>query len=299
MGIETRRHLYATFFSTALLCLSCLNTASAQYVVSARAGMVHDTVGAVFLDEQPVEANVAQNLFPQMREGQSLRTEDGRAEVLLSPSIFLRMGESSSLRMDSISLADTQFSVERGVALVEVVELTKGARIQVRLGSSVTEFGRPGVYRFEASQGVVLIFGGEAVVRNDRKIVKAKRGSSVTIRQGATKSAFDTKATDALQRWSSERSFKLFDENAEARQRQTHWQLVGLGFVWNEDFGVKFYSAATLADFNRKQREEARQQEQMKRMEAEAQQRDAEQRQKEDLAAYQQQQQQQQQASRK
>ena len=55
----------------------------AQPVVSAKSGVIAYVEGKVFLRDQPVEYSVTK--FPKMKENPVLRTEDGRAEVLLTP----------------------------------------------------------------------------------------------------------------------------------------------------------------------------------------------------------------------
>src|SRR4051812_19976766 len=52
--------------------------------------------------------------------GQVLSTENGKAEILLTPGIFLRIDRNSAVRMDSPGLANTALTLEQGRALVEV-----------------------------------------------------------------------------------------------------------------------------------------------------------------------------------
>src|ERR1700678_2117710 len=59
----------------------------------------------------------------ELQPGQSLVTEKGKAEVLLTPRVFLRIGNNSSVKMISPSLTDTEVEVDRGHAMVEVAEI--------------------------------------------------------------------------------------------------------------------------------------------------------------------------------
>lgn len=63
--------------------------ASAQSVISAKSGVVHYVEGRAFLNDQLVETKFGE--FPDLKENQVLRTEEGRAEVLLTPGVFLRV----------------------------------------------------------------------------------------------------------------------------------------------------------------------------------------------------------------
>src|SRR5581483_12433636 len=78
----------------------------AQSVISAHSGLVHFFDGSVFLDDQRLEQKTGK--FDQINNGSELRTQDGRAEVLLTPGTFLRLGANSSIRMLSNKLEDTR-----------------------------------------------------------------------------------------------------------------------------------------------------------------------------------------------
>src|SRR5262249_1429144 len=71
--------------------------AVAQSVISARSGLIHYAEGRVLLDGKPVEVKLT--AFPQIKDNVALSAEDGRAEVLLNPGVFLRIGENSAVRM--------------------------------------------------------------------------------------------------------------------------------------------------------------------------------------------------------
>src|SRR5258708_5685696 len=55
--------------------------------------------------------------------GQSLDTQIGKAEILLTAGSFLRLGDNSSVTMISPSLTDTELRLDKGRATVEVAEL--------------------------------------------------------------------------------------------------------------------------------------------------------------------------------
>src|SRR5437899_331574 len=93
------------------------SAAFAQQVISARSGLIHYVEGAVQLDGQPVEVKIAS--FKEMKDNSELRTVDGRAEILLSPGAFLRLGENSAVRMVSGKLTDSRLEFLSGEALIE------------------------------------------------------------------------------------------------------------------------------------------------------------------------------------
>lgn len=129
------------------LLLLVTHAAWAQYVVSARAGTIHYVTGQVSVDGQAVQPTPLK--FPMLQAGQVLRTGSGRAEVLLGPGVFLRLGEHGALRMLDTRLEDSQVEVQQGTALVKVVEIPRGSDIHVLVGTTRTGFKGVGLHRFE------------------------------------------------------------------------------------------------------------------------------------------------------
>src|SRR5260370_7147861 len=95
----------AVLSSSILIALSG-TTAFAQSVISAHSGLIHYVEGRVLLDGKPVEVKISS--FPEVKENMELRTEDGRAEVLLNPGWFLRLAEHSSVPTVPNNLSDTK-----------------------------------------------------------------------------------------------------------------------------------------------------------------------------------------------
>ena len=213
-----------------------------QKVVSARAGLITFTQGFASLDERRVA--IKPTRFPQMKDGEALSTARGRAELLLAPGVILRLAENSRIRLIGTQLSDTQVEMERGDALIEVLQLPEGSRIQIHLADTVTEFARTGVYRFGTAQKTLRVYGGEASVRSGSGSgpmpVLVKRGTAVHLDATLAQEKFDRKQTDALHNWAARRSFDLFMGDPEARQKQNHWQPAGTGYMENKNFSVEF-----------------------------------------------------------
>src|SRR6185295_11157481 len=98
--------------------------AGAQSVISAHSGTIHYIEGDVTIDGNGLHPKFAE--FPEVKSGQVLATDEGRAEVLLTPGVFLRLAEKSSVRMLSNALADTRIAVIFGSVLIEAGELLPG-----------------------------------------------------------------------------------------------------------------------------------------------------------------------------
>ena len=61
----------------------------------------------------------------ELQEGQVVETGNGKAEILLTPGVFLRLNDNSAVRMISPELAKTKVELVKGRADVEVDQLYK------------------------------------------------------------------------------------------------------------------------------------------------------------------------------
>ncbi len=229
--------------------------AFAQSIVSTRAGLIHHMEGRVFLDGKRLEIKLHE--FCQLENGQNLRTAWGRVELLLNPGVFLWLGGRSSLRMEDTWLKDTQVALDAGTALIEVVDRIKDNRICVRLSDSLTELKREGLYRFEARSGKILVYNGEAIVDHGSKKTKLKRGKMVIPGDGLEPIKFDNKIADSLHEWAAQRSFELFNATRYSRS-QKHWIPSIMGWVWSNNFQMRFYSEIHNIEFINEIRTEER-----------------------------------------
>lgn len=198
------------------LVLLCGSAAMAQQrTISARAGTVNYQQGAVYVDDQQVHATYGDTPPFQMKNGQRLRIDNGRVELLLGSGVYLRMLGPSSIRMQETQLADTRVLVEDGSALIEVAGMNKDAQLRVICGEGTTEIKRDGSYRFdapfEAMTGRVRIYSGDAAVEREGIAVKGRSGLAVDLAGGLEVSKFDLKDGDALQAWAARRSQRRID----------------------------------------------------------------------------------------
>jgi hypothetical protein len=189
----------------ALLAMSFAPRAGAQSVISAHSGVIHYVEGDVSIDGAPVHPKFAE--FPDVKAGQLVATAEGRAEILLTPGVFLRMAENSSVRMLSNALADTRLEVVSGSALVEVGELLDHNAISFEASGTRVDLTKKGLYRIDANPPKLRVFEGQARVSSGSESLTARKGHQIDL--DAAKPAdikFDTKETDAFYRWSSRRA---------------------------------------------------------------------------------------------
>ncbi len=130
--------------------------------------------GQASVNGQPVTVRSVGSV--QLRPNQVLETGQGRAELLLTPGNFLRIGDNSAVRMVSPNLTGTQVEVLRGEAMVEANDVLE-SNIQVMLGGSSTQLVKPGLYVFNANSGQVSVLDGKAIVQAGRPEGRTGQGS--------------------------------------------------------------------------------------------------------------------------
>lgn len=187
------------------LAVSIAPHAWSQAIISAHSGIIHYVEGEITLDGNAVHPKFAE--FPDVKAGQLLAAGEGRAEILLTPGVFLRMAENSSVRMLSNSLADTRLEVVSGSVLVEVGELLDHNAVSFETAGARMELAKKGLYRIDASPAGLRVFEGQARVTAGSDNLTARKGHRIDL--AATKlsdTRFETKDTDAFYRWSSRRA---------------------------------------------------------------------------------------------
>ena len=206
-------------------------------------GTLNYVEGQVSINGQNVTTKDAGSA--QMAPNQVVETGHGKTEMLLTPGVFLRVGDNSAVRMVSPNLADTSVELLHGEAAVEVTELFKENNIRVLMGGAFTTLTKDGFYTFNADQGKVRVFDGEAHVDKADQQIKLKKGHELALLQTPLKAEkFDRDAShDNLYAWSRLRS----EYEAEASMDSARTVVVGgpgwygPGWYWNPWWGMYGY----------------------------------------------------------
>jgi hypothetical protein len=107
----------------------------------------------------------------ELIHGQSLQTQAGKAELLLTPGVFLRVGDNSSVTMISPSLTNTELRLDKGKATIEAAELRLQTDIIVDVGDARVRLAQAGLYEINADQNIVRVYQGQLFVdANNREI---------------------------------------------------------------------------------------------------------------------------------
>ena len=157
----------------------------------------------------------------QLDAGQSITTQNGKAEILLTPGVFLRVGSNSSVKMISPSITDTQVELDQGQVMVEVAEIHSQNDIRIAAVGSTTRLLKTGLYDFDLGQSQLRVFDGKADVMQGDQHTDVGGGRAINLNAGGAKLKavkFDKKQfQDAdLYRWSSLRSAYLAEANVNA-----------------------------------------------------------------------------------
>jgi hypothetical protein len=189
--------------------------ATAQSVISAKSGIIHYVEGRVFLNDFLVESKFSQ--FPDIKENQQLRTEEGRVEVLLTPGVFLRMGENSAIRMVTNRLIDTRLELLSGEVVVEADELLKDNGVTIVYKDYAVQLQKHGVYRIDSEPARLRVYDGEALVDLNGKTQEVKEGHALAMDGELHVAGFDKKKdTDELYLWGAHRSEYIAMANVSA-----------------------------------------------------------------------------------
>jgi hypothetical protein len=196
-----------------LATLAALSAFSAygQSVVSVRSGLINFSEGEVFLSDIPVEQKAGK--FPEIGEGAELRTEAGRAEVLLTPGMLLRVGPDSDIRMVSASLIDTRVEFRRGSAIIEVAQDPDGTTARILYRDYQIRFPKRGTFRIDSLPREFHVYDGEAEVSYLDEKSTLTKNQKVSLYGGLEAEALRRSITDGLDEWSMRRDTQLAADN--------------------------------------------------------------------------------------
>jgi len=213
---------------------------------TARPGSINYVEGQASIGNEPVSPNSVGSI--ELDKGQSLTTQAGKVEILLTPGVFLRVAENSTLKMISPGLANTVVELDKGRAMVEVLDIHKENNIEFDQNDVSTELLKNGLYDFDAEHEQIRVFKGTAQVHAKDQSIKLTGEHELAINTSGKLKAreFDTRQyEDDFFRWSALRSGYLSE--AAVDQARVYigpgpgWYgpgWYGAGWYWDPWFGV-------------------------------------------------------------
>jgi len=190
-----------------------------QAVISTRSGLVHFFDGTVSVAGQPLEARFGK--FAQIPEGADLRTEQGRAEILLTPGVVLRVGEKSAVRMVATALADTRVELLAGSAILESAEPAAGTSVSLTYKDWTIRQAHAGVYRIYNDPPRLQVRQGEVeVVSGADAPLTVEKGLDLAFEKVLTPEKSPVEPADAFIDWADGRAQSISTDNAIAADIQ-------------------------------------------------------------------------------
>lgn len=184
-----------------------------NYVVSAKAGVVNIVEGeASVIRARPFAIPEMLISGDELQPGDMVKTgANGRAEILLNPGCYLRLGDSSQFVFSFDDFTSNKVKLLSGSAVIEASAID--GYIFVETPNAKFEIARTGLYRFNA--------GGdgkpEIIVRKGRALVgdaTIKAGKQAIVEGGtAVIAKLNKQEVDALDDWSKTRAKALIAAN--------------------------------------------------------------------------------------
>lgn len=220
-----------------------------KYVVSAKAGVVDVVEGeATVMRAKPFATPDMLISGDELLTGDTVRTgPSGRAEVLLNPGSYLRLGEGSEFVFLFDSESGNRIKLLRGSAVIEASAMDD--LIFVETPRAKFELARVGLYRFKVAQDGKA----EVAVRKGRVLT-----SNTTIKEGkravvegstATIAKLNKQDLDSLDDWSKNRAKALIAANSRLFNRGLA-RVLGMSFMYNSWIYDPFCKCYTFLPFS-------------------------------------------------
>jgi hypothetical protein len=220
------------FLFTAAFC-------AAQNIAPAHSGTVHYFEGDVTVDGVKLVSQVAR--FTEMKEQSVLHTGLGRAEILLTPGVLLRVGENSSVKMLDNRLMSTRVEFLSGIAMVETVDAgstVKDPPVTVVYKDFEAQNAHFGIFEMKSEPSQIRVFKGEARVTGNNTSLNVKEGNQVDLTTVMATAKFDAKDGDDLYLWSRDRSAYLSAGNMSSARTLANSGYGGNGYGNGMGYGV-------------------------------------------------------------
>ena len=224
--------------------------AADKYVISARAGAVNYLAGSVSVIRATGKSGILLRR-DVVEVGDRVTTgPDGKAEILLNPGSYIRLGSNSSFEFGTTDLEDLQIRLDSGSAMFEVFAGDE-FRVSVFTPKGKVSLIETGVYRVDVSTdgtAMLSVTKGKAEIGETNATV-VKDGRTGTVGTDTVAIAkFDKDKRDDLGEWSRERSKELTKMNSSLSGTALTNSLL-MGFrrgAWGmyDSFGLWVYNAA-------------------------------------------------------
>jgi hypothetical protein len=164
----------------------------------------------VSVDGQVLQARAGR--FSEMKEQQVLKTAQGRAEVLLTPGVFLRVAENSEIKMLDNRLASTRVELLSGSVAIESDDpqmSTKDSPVTLIYKDYDIRMIKYGLLEVTTEPALMKVYKGEALVTTADSRATVREGHQLPFSAALLTEKFNDKVGDDLYLWSRDRSQSL------------------------------------------------------------------------------------------
>ena len=200
-------YMHRRLASAAVLISMTAAVCSAQGVTSAHSGLLHYSEGTVSVDGNTVEQKVGK--FTEIKENSVLRTAQGRAEILLTPGVYLRVGENSAVKMLDNRLMSTRVEFLSGSAVVESDDpevSVKDPAVTIIYKDYEIQPLKYGIFEMTSDPSQIKVYKGQATVIAGGTRATIHEGHEAGFSAALVSEKFDEKQVDDLYLWARDRS---------------------------------------------------------------------------------------------
>lgn len=183
-----------------------ISAAGDMYVISAKAGGVNYVEGKVAIVRKDGKSGLLLK-SDRIEIGDKVSTgADGKAEILLNPGSFVRLGANAEFEFLTTDLENLKLKLSAGSAIFEVYA-DKEFKVALDLPDAGVELTKSGVYRVDVladGSGKISVWKGKFIIGDEE--VKAGRAAVVKGKTATAIAKFDRDNKDALDIWSDLRA---------------------------------------------------------------------------------------------
>jgi len=198
------------FSSAAVLIAMTAVVSPAQTITSAHSGLINYFDGAVSIDNTQIEYKVGK--FSEIKENSVLSTGQGRAEILLTPGVYLRIGENTRVKMLDNRLLSTRVEFISGSMILESDDPTasiKDPAVTVIYKDYQLQPMKFGIFEITSDPAQMKVFKGQANAVAGVAKTAVREGHTLVLSAALLSEKFDEKQVDDLYLWARDRGAAL------------------------------------------------------------------------------------------
>lgn len=227
-----------------------VSAAGETYIISAKAGGVNYVEGKVSIVRKDGKSGLLLK-SDKIEIGDRVSTgANGKAEILLNPGSFVRLGGNAEFEFQTTDLDDLKLKLSSGSAIFEVYADNE-FKVTLDLPNADIELTKSGVFRIDVladGSGKISVWKGKVLVGDEKAEVKAGKSAIVSGKTAAI-AKFDRDSKDELDIWSQLRAKEAAEINKKLQRNALRNSLLGAynrgGWNMFGTFGLWVFDAFT------------------------------------------------------